>query len=434
MASVCAEHAVAGAARRIFLGTLAQHIGQSLDLQEDLGLVYIKILNLRRVNNTLGYQAGDAVLQGVQTRLESLMRQKDLLARIGDSEFVLILSSLMGEGHAILAANKILLGATDPLTIGKAEVGVQIVLGIALLSSDNADAETLLANAEAAMLTAVAQDLDYMVYSSPMGMARERDWALDEGMQEAIENGQIELVYQPKVCLQSGRVMGVEVLMQWTHPEYGVIPQPLLEQVAERTGKVTQLTWWALKTGLRSASGWPDPWDRLPVAVNLSKGMLSDQELAPLVLNAVSLCGVSPYCLMLEISQELALSDPSASAGSLQRLRDAGVGVCIDGFGMGCGSLASFKQFPLDELKIHGSFVARMLEDRHDRLIVKSLIQFAHNFELKIIAEGVATAGTADMLSGLGCDYAQGSCFAATMREGDLLPWLVGQNHWKPSR
>jgi EAL domain-containing protein (putative c-di-GMP-specific phosphodiesterase class I) len=137
---------------------------------------------------------------------------------------------------------------------------------------------------------------------------------------------------------------------------------------------------------------------------------------------------------MLEISQELALSDPSASAGSLRRLRDAGVGVCIDGFGMGCGSLAAFKQFPLDELKIHGSFVARMVEHRHDRLIVKSLIQFAHNFELKVIAEGVATAGTADMLAGLGCDYAQGSCFAATMREGDLLPWLVGQNHWKPSR
>jgi diguanylate cyclase (GGDEF)-like protein len=408
--------------------TLAEQIGQSVALQEDLGLVYIKILNLRRINNTLGYQCGDAVLREVHARLETLIRKKDLLARIGDSEFALILSSVMGEGHAVLAANKILLGAAGPMTIGAAEVTVQLVLGIALLSQDVADAETLIANAETAMLTAVARELDYSVYSTRIGMEQERDWALDEGINEAIEIGQLDLLYQPKVCLRSGRVMGAEILMQWNHPEYGVIPPSKLQAVAERTGNVTQLTWWALKTAMRSACGWSQPWDRLPLSINLSRGMLHDQELAPLILSTVSLCGVSPYCLVIEIAEELALSDPLVSSLGLQRLRDAGVGVCIDGFGIGCVSLASLKQFPLDELKVHGSFVAHLQDDRQDRLIVTSLIQLAHNFGLKIVAEGVGDQSTADTLSGLGCDYAQGTWFAPPLRDEDLLAWLAGRD------
>jgi len=425
-----ANHAVASAGRPVLVRTLQEHIGQSVALQEGLGLLYLKILNLRRINNTLGYAAGDGVLDMVQARLEQLIRKKDRLARIGDSEFVLILSSLMGEGHAILAANKILLGMTDPLTVGDRDVGVQVVLGIALLSKDNADALTLLANAETAMLTAVAKDLDYAVYSEQMGLERRRDWSLEQDIQQAIENGQLEPVYQPKVCLRSGRVMGLEILIQWDNPEYGVIPPAKLRGVAERTGKLTQLTWWALKTALRNATSWPEPWDRLPVAINLSSGMLHDKDLAPLILNAVNLCGVYPGYLTVEISQEQALSNAPAAAASrcLQQLQDAGVEICIDGFGEGCSSLASFKQIPVDELKIHGSFVGHMGRDRRDLLIVKSIIQLAHNFGLKIVAEGVADPDTASMLCDLGCDYAQGTHFAPPMRERDLVAWLIGRD------
>lgn len=428
MLPVCANHVGASAARRIFVQTLAEQIGQSVALQEDLGLVYIKILNLRRINNTLGYQAGDAVLDEVQVRLEALIRKKDHLARIGDSEFALVLSSVMGEGHAVLAANKILLCMGGAMTIGAAEVGAQMGLGIALLSQDTADAETFLANAEAAMLAAVAHELEYLVYSSRIGMEQGQDWALDDSLNEAIEIGQLELLFQPKVCLRGGRVTGAEILIQWNHPGYGVIPPPKVQDVAERTGKLTQLTWWALKTAMRSAYGWSDPWDRLPVSINLSRGMLHDRELAPLILSTVSLCGVSPHCLVLEISEELASSDPLVSAAGLQRLRDAGVRICIDGFGVGCVSLASLTQFPVDELKIHGSFVARLQDDRQDRLVVKSLIELGHTFGLKIVAEGVGDAGTVDTLSKLGCDYAQGTWIAPPMRERDLVAWLAGRN------
>ena len=428
MVPSCADHAVASVARRSFVQTLAEHIGQSVAVQEDLGLVYIKILNLRRINNTLGYHAGDAVLDEVQARLETLIRRKDVLARIGDSEFALILSSVMGEGHAVLAANKILLRMAGPLSVGTGEVTAQLVLGIALLSQDTADAETFLANAEAAMLTAVSHELEYSVYSNRIGTEQEQDWALDEGLNEAIEIGQLELLYQPKVCLRSGRVMGAEILAQWNHPVYGVIRPEKLQDVAERTGKLTQLTWWALKTAMRSASSWSEPWDRLPVSINLSRGMLHDQELAPLLLSMVSLCGISPYCLAVEISEDLALSDPLVNPLELQRLRGAGVEICIDGFGVGCVSLALLKQFPVDELKIHGSFVAHLQEDRQDRLVVKSLIQLAHNFGLKIAAEGVVDVATADMLSRLGCDYGQGNGIAPPMREQDLLIWLAGRD------
>jgi len=390
-----ANHAVASAGRPVLVRTLQEHIGQSVALQEGLGLLYLKILNLRRINNTLGYAAGDGVLDMVQARLEQLIRKKDRLARIGDRD-----------------------------------VGVQVVLGIALLSKDNADALTLLANAETAMLTAVAKDLDYAVYSEQMGLERRRDWSLEQDIQQAIENGQLEPVYQPKVCLRSGRVMGLEILIQWDNPEYGVIPPAKLRGVAERTGKLTQLTWWALKTALRNATSWPEPWDRLPVAINLSSGMLHDKDLAPLILNAVNLCGVYPGYLTVEISQEQALSNAPAAAASrcLQQLQDAGVEICIDGFGEGCSSLASFKQIPVDELKIHGSFVGHMGRDRRDLLIVKSIIQLAHNFGLKIVAEGVADPDTASMLCDLGCDYAQGTHFAPPMRERDLVAWLIGRD------
>jgi diguanylate cyclase (GGDEF)-like protein len=407
---------------------LAEQIGQSLELQEDLGLLYLKILNLRRINNTLGYGAGDALLQGVQSRLGKLVRKKDLLARVGDSEFVLILSSLMGEGHAILAANKILRGVAEPLVVGDAEVAVQIVLGIALLSKGNADAETLLGNAETAMLTALADDLDYSVYSQRTSVERERDWALDEAIHQAVENGELEPVFQPKVALDSERPVGLEVLIQWNSPEYGVIPPPKLRRIAERTGKLSELTWWALKTALRTATSWPEPWDRLPMSINLSAGMLHDQELAPLVLSAVSLCGVSPGCLTVEIAQELALTDPPAGCNGLQQLQEAGVGVCIDAFGIGCASLAALTQVPVNELKIHGSFIGHMREDRMDRLFVKSVVQLAENFGFRIAAEGVGDSDTAEMLRGLGCHFAQGPYFAAPMPERELMVWLSGRH------
>ena len=395
-----------------------------------VGLFILDLDRFKEVNDTLGHQSGDRLLQTVGERVSGLLRRSDTIARLGGDEFAILLP-FTPLTRAQRCAEKIIDCLETPIPTSGVDLDIDVSIGIAMFPDHGADAETLLQHADVAMYKAKEHNLGYAIYEPREDRHSVRRLTLMAELRAAIDRHRLELHYQPKLDLGTRRVVGVEALVRWRHPDYGYVAPDEFIPLTEQSGLIFPLTDWVLREALRQCDLWHKLGLHLQVAVNLSTCSLQDALCASKIANLLHSCLVAPDQLVLEITESAMMTDANRALDVVSALDAIGVGLSIDDFGTGFSSLSQLKRLPVDELKIDRSFVQDMERNDNDTILVHSIIDLAHNMGLRVVAEGVESAAALDMLERLGCDIAQGYHIARPMPARELEYWLE-HSGWQP--
>ena len=387
---------------------LHERLGQVIaDRARPAWLVYLDLDRFKLVNDSLGYQAGDVLLIEVAQRLRAAAGPADTVARLGGDEFGLIL-------HDPQALPGILEAVARPLAIEGHEFFPSCSMGVATWPGDGEDEASLVRHADIAMYR--AKELgrnNYQFYSAAMNARALERLHLESQLRHAIARGQFVLHYQPQVAVDSGRIVGMEALIRWNHPELGMVPPSHFIGLAEETGMIVAIGDWVLRTACAQNKAWQRAgYGGLRVAVNLSARQFGAQDLAASIIAVLEESGLAADSLDIELTESSLMADVDAAVASMRALKAIGVRLSIDDFGTGYSSLSYLKRFPIDVLKIDKSFVRDVMSDPGDAAIVASVISLAHQLKMHVIAEGVETAGQLDFLRRHGCDDMQGYLFS----------------------
>ena len=386
-------------------------------------LMVMDLDRFKEINDTVGHQAGDSLLQQVGLRLQAAARKVDTVARLGGDEFGVLLPG-MDRAAAELAAVRFLKAFETPFRIGEIALNVQPSIGIAFFPQHGADRHALMRCADIAMYLAKESATGYSVYAPERDSYSTERLALMADLHRAIDDHQLFLVYQPKVNIQTGAIIGVEALARWQHPKSGLIPPDQFIALAERSGFIKPLTMWGLEAALTQSRRWRMEGIDVPISVNLSARTLHDSRFPNRVEDLLESHAVAAEQLELEITESVIMVDPARALDILTRLNRMGISLSIDDFGTGYSSLSYLKKLPVKAVKIDKSFVMHMTQDQNDAQIVRSTIDLAHNLGLKVIAEGVENQEVWNRLLALGCDEAQGYHMSRPLPAPDLTQWL----------
>lgn len=410
--------------REAIFNDLAHMIASHQADNKKLAILLININQFRQMNIAYGYPYGDILLIEFIDRLKALCRKQDFIARMGNSEFIMVLPEILNEGHASLAAHKLLGCLDEPFKLGEHKHKITADMGIAIYPEHARDMHGLFQKAEIALLEARNSTESFSIYSNKSQQPNINSWDIEVELQDAQANDEFELFFQPQLGLQSGEVYGVEALIRWNSRERGFIRPDIFIPVAEKNGQIHSITWWTINTALRLIKEWPESWPSLKTAVNLSTKVLMDPHIVDTVNSALNLWGIEHRSLTLEITESALMDDMTASFAALEELKTLGLNISIDDFGTGYSSMSYFKNVPANELKIDQSFISYMLESDMDRHIVNTVIQMAHGFDLKVVAEGIENRDTFEELKSLGCDVAQGYYLAKPMPQEAFIQWM----------
>jgi diguanylate cyclase (GGDEF)-like protein len=403
---------------------LAQSLLMARRQRQPLAVLILDLDRFREINDTLGHDVGDQVLRQVGTRLRAALRTSDVVARLGADEFAVILPTITDNHFAVTVVERLRDALRMPVRIADHALDVGASVGIALYPDHGDDAKTLIQRAEVAMYLAKRSAASYTLYSPELDQHSVRRLALVGELRRAIEHDELALHYQPKIDLRLARAVGVEALVRWTHAEYGVVSADELVALAEQTGLIRPLTQWVLQKALAQGAEWQRGGIDLAVAVNLSARVLQDPRLPDQVAEQLTTLGMAPERLVLEITESAIMADPECALGIVTRLDAAGVRLSIDDFGTGYSSLAYLRRLPVEELKIDKSFVVSMDRNANDVVIVRSIIDLAHNLGVSVTAEGVENPTVLEMLKGLSCDLAQGYYLSHPLPVPAFDQWL----------
>jgi diguanylate cyclase (GGDEF)-like protein/PAS domain S-box-containing protein len=425
--------------RRFFRERLERALERAREGSHMLALLYLDLDGFKRVNDTLGHDAGDQLLRSVARRLRDHVRAVDVVgraelrpssavSRLGGDEFTVLLPRIDDANDAADVARRILLALPQPVQAGGREVSPTASIGIAVYPCDGEDAETLLKHADRAMYFAKAQGRNgFKYFSESMNQASLRKLAVESGLRDAAARGELRLHYQPRVEVGSGSVAGVEALLRWRHPELGVISPKEFIPIGEETGLICAIGEWALREACRQSRAWQDAGcGALRVAVNVSPRQLEAGGICELVSDALRESGIDPRLLEVEITESSLLREDGGLPAALRDLRAMGVRVALDDFGTGYSSLAYLTRFPLDALKIDRFFVREVHTDPAAAGIARAVIGMAHSLGLRAVAEGVDCAEQLALLREFGCDEVQGFLFAGALPAEELPPFLAG--------
>jgi diguanylate cyclase (GGDEF)-like protein len=408
--------------RQLFLQQLSDAIDRARKHDTKVAALYVDLDNFKRINDTLGHNFGDVVLQTIAERLDSCIRNDDCvirpdadesdfrLARLGGDEFVAILRDLESADDAVAVAERIRNQLTRPVEHLGHEFVVTSSIGVSLYPDDGEDIDSLLKNADVAMYQAKnAGRNSVRFYSGTMSMRSLERLELENGLRYALQRDELDLHYQPQIDLATGKLSGVEALLRWNHPERGNIPPGSFIPLAEECGLITPLGEWVLAQACRQAKQWQDKFGEHPnIAVNISSQQFFHSDMAEVVLQMVFDAGLSPSSLQLELTETILMNDVEETVRTLAKLKKAGVSLAMDDFGTGYSSLSYLKRLPLDTLKIDRSFVSDLENNSDDAAICAAIIAMAHNLDLRVIAEGVETEEQLDYLRAQKCDEIQG--------------------------
>ena len=408
--------------RTLFRDRVEQAILEARRRGGSAAVMFLDIDHFKEINETLGHEAGDLLLQGVATRLREQMRANETLARLGGDEFAILCS---GSADDAVQLSERLHGVLhEPFTVCELPLEVALSVGIATFPEHGDDVDGLLRHADVAMYLAKGAHAGTAVYDADQDSNDAARLALAGELRRAIENDQLVLHFQPKAELDSGRIVGVEALVRWIHPERGFIPPNDFIPIAERTGLIKPLSRYVVTAALRQCAAWRDTGLDLQVAVNLTIPDLLDLELPGLIAGLLLETGVRPDQLELEITESTILADPFRVRQVLTDLNGLGLRLAIDDFGTGYSSLAYLKRLPVQTIKIDRSFVMDMCENVNDATIVRSTIDLGRNLGLAVVAEGVETQETWDALTRHGCTLAQGYLISKPLPADDLRALL----------
>jgi diguanylate cyclase (GGDEF)-like protein/PAS domain S-box-containing protein len=405
---------------------LESRLGQSLLAARregcQLAVLFIDLDRFKVINDSLGHHVGDLLLVEVAKRLGVCVRESDIVARLGGDEFVVVLTSLANDMDAALVATKMVVMLGEPYEIEGKLLHSTPSIGISLFPANGEDTDTLMKSADTAMYHAKEKGRNNFQFFSPaMTAAASERLELERDLRGALLAGQFELHYQPQVCATSSRILGVEALIRWRHPERGLIPPLKFIPIAEETGVIEAIGAWVLDEACRQKAAWRDAGFGLKhVAVNLSAYQLRSPDLLKQVKDAIARNDLDPGELELEITESVAMDDPERAIGQLRALRDAGVELAIDDFGTGYSSLAYLKLLPIHTLKLDRAFVRDIESDENDAAISAATLALAKNLGLRVVAEGVETTAQKDFLAGHGCNLLQGYLFGKPAAAGEL--------------
>jgi diguanylate cyclase (GGDEF)-like protein len=410
--------ALTGLPNRVLMDDrLSQAIVHADAHNEKFAALLMDLDRFKVINDSLGHRAGDELLKEVATRLKGVIRNFDTVARLGGDEFVLIVSPTAGLEQAEVVANRIIASMAQPVRVAGVEVHTSPSIGIALYPDHGTSIETLLAHADAAMYCAKQRGRNnFQIFTPGMNSATQEKVKLESDLHTALENGELELHYQPKVNTKSGLVHGAEALLRWRHPLRGMISPADFIPIAEECGLIGPIGKWVVNEACRQARAWQlSGLPPLRVAVNLSASQYRQGNIVDMIRSALVNADLEARFLEVELTESAVMSDPEESVGILERLSEMGVLVSVDDFGTGYSSMSYLRRFPIDKLKIDRGFISEVMSRPEDASIVRAIISLAHSLRLKVVAEGVESSEQLDFLKVLGCDQYQGFHFSAAV-------------------
>ncbi|PID22277.1 PAS domain S-box protein [Sporosarcina sp. P3] len=408
--------------RRLLKQTVEDLIESRLNNREPFALLYMDLDRFKNINDSMGHYVGDQLLKAVGARLQTLVRQNDLVGRLSGDEFLILCSSTTKQG-AQMVAKRIVDEVSKSFLIDNLEIFIAPSIGISMFPDDGAQYDTLIRNADSAMYLAKQSGKStYQFFTEELYKDLMERTLIEMELRQVLQKEELSLHYQPQFEFNTGNIIGVEALVRWQHPSRGIIPPGQFIPIAEETGMILPIGLWVLETACRQAKEWQDlGHTSLLMSVNVSLRQFKSIRFVSDVKDTLHKTGLLPHYLNIEITESMT-SDVDYCQHILQELREIGIKISIDDFGTGYSSLSYLTKFPLTHLKIDQSFIREL---HSNSVIVKAIIDLAKNLHLRVIAEGVETYEQADFLKKLECDEAQGFLYSRPVPPDELLQLLT---------
>jgi diguanylate cyclase (GGDEF)-like protein len=417
--------------RFLCLDRLRQNIGRSAANDGVLAVLVVAIARWSLVERSFGRNTAEALLAALAQRLTAVLGELDTAAMLGEARFAVIAGNLAGSDDAARIAQSVLDQLREPVTVAGREIGVSGAVGIAVYPTDGETAETLLAHAEAALdRLPASQATGYQFYTSAMNAASSGRLLLEQQLLEAVERDEFLLLYQPQISFASSRIVGMEALIRWRHPELGMVPPAEFIPLAEETGAIVQIGEWVLETACRELQRWfAAGVAPLRLAINISGRQYNDANLVPGVRRTLEATGFPPHLLELELTESVIMEDVVDAAKRLGDLHRLGINLAVDDFGTGYSSLSYLKRFPIRSLKVDRSFVRDIAHNESSAAIARAIIAFGSALGLKVVAEGVESHDQYEILRACGCDELQGYLFSRPIPAEDAKRLATERRH-----
>ena len=415
--------------RNLLNDRLQQSIEHAKRQSSKMAVLFIDIDHFKYINDSLGHQVGDELLQILAVRLQSVLRKEDTVARFGGDEFVVLLPDITEVNYVKLIAIKLLNKIKSPYKIMEHELLITGSIGISLYPDDALNSDDLIQQADSAMYLAKEQGRNNsQFYTAEINEKITRRLTLEKALRQAIEQQQFVLFYQPKINLMTNRITGVEALVRWQHPELGLVSPMEFIPLAEETGIILELGRWVMETACKQMKIWEDEYsDLVNMSINVSARQFWQEDFVVQVADILNKTGVSCDKIEFELTETVVLGDVDSAIFTMLELKNMGISLSIDDFGTGYSSLNYLQQLPVDVLKIDRTFIGRLGRGDTDYAVVRSILALANNFKLRVVAEGIETAEQQHILTTLGCHYGQGYHFCVPMNADEVMQHITAQ-------
>lgn len=395
--------------RKLFGDFLALELAQARRNRKSLAVLFMDLDHFKKINDTLGHASGDLLLQAVAQRLKRCVRESDTVARISGDEFNVLMPDLGQTDDVGTVVGKIMGVFETPFALEGSEVEVTTSVGISMFPDDGDSCEELLKKADGAMYVAKqSMGNSYQFYNAEINTRTVNRQSMERRLRQAVSKGELELLYQPLLDLETGRIVAGEALLRWHHPERGMLLPAQFMGVAEETGAIVPIGEWVIFQACSQMRKWREKGFDLSVSVNLSNREFSQPNFIDLAMRALSDTGLDPGLLELDITEKSIMNNPAFSIRNMRRLTDIGVGFSVDDFGVGASSLQRIKELPIGKLKIARSFIRDILTEQNDLDVVSAVICMSHSLKMRVNAVGVESREQLELIGSYGCDEVQG--------------------------
>ncbi|MBS4197758.1 EAL domain-containing protein [Lederbergia citri] len=416
--------------RRMFNDQLLFKLNHAKRMKQTLGIMYLDLDRFKYVNDSLGHIVGDRLLKEVSKRLSASVREKDLVSRVGGDEFNIILVDTDRE-KALEVAENIVERLSQRFIIDQYEIFITTCIGLSVFPYDGEDSNTLMKNADVALHRAKEQGKNkFKVYHSGMNMQSYRTFLMQNDLRKAIENEELELVFQPRVNIKSGKITSAESLLRWNHPSWGAISPSEFIPIAEETDQIVEIGKWVLQKVCEQIQIWnKKDLNPIRIAINFSARQFLQKNLIEHIQQVLTETNINPELLEIEITESVLLGNEDVITSTLQQLRKMGIKISLDDFGTGYSSLNYLRRFPFDTIKIDKSFIDDILNHQNNsKAVIQFMISLANSINMSVIAEGIETEEQLKEINNLNCDEVQGYLLSPPLLSSDFEKFFVNRS------